>query len=53
MTLERKYTNSLSKNAFENDFTKMGLLLDTWNCGLHMRQECRERFPATDFKGDR
>ena len=23
----------------------MGLLQDTWNCGLRMRRECRERFP--------
>ena len=23
----------------------MGLLPDTQNCGLHMRRECRERFP--------
>ena len=23
----------------------MGLLPDTWNCGLRMRRECRERFP--------
>ena len=23
----------------------MGLLPDTQNCGLHMRQECRKRFP--------
>ena len=22
-----------------------GLLPDTWNCGLRMRRECRERFP--------
>ena len=25
--------------------TSMGLLPDTWNCGLRMRRECRERFP--------
>ena len=33
----------------------MGLLPDTQNCGLRMRQECRWRFPgpATDFKGNR
>ena len=24
---------------------RMGLLLDTHNCGLRMRRECRERFP--------
>ena len=24
----------------------MGLLPDTWNCGLRMRRECRERFPC-------
>ena len=31
----------------ENDVstTWMGLLPDTWNCGLRMRRECRERFP--------
>ena len=23
----------------------MGPLLDTWNCGLRMRRECRERCP--------
>ena len=23
----------------------MGLLPDTYNCGLHIRRECRERFP--------
>ena len=23
----------------------MGLLPDTYNCGLRMRRECRERFP--------
>ena len=23
----------------------MGLLPDTWNCGLRMRRKCRERFP--------
>ena len=31
----------------------MGLLPDTKNCGLRMRRECRERFPAFDFKGNR
>ena len=31
----------------------MGLLPDTQTCGLRMRQECRERFLATDFKGNR
>ena len=31
----------------------MGLLPDTQNSGLGMRRECRERFPATDFKGNR
>ena len=25
--------------------TPMGLLPDTYNCGLRMRRECRERFP--------
>ena len=25
----------------------MGLMPDTQNCGLRMRRECRERFPAT------
>ena len=29
----------------------MGLLPDTWNCGLCMRQECRERFPRHLFQG--
>ena len=32
----------------------MGLLPDTWNCGLRMRRECRERFfPSRNFKGNR
>ena len=31
----------------------MGLLPDTYNFGLRMRRECRERFPATDFKENR
>ena len=31
----------------------MGLLPDTYYCGLHMRRECRENFPAADFKGNR
>ena len=26
-------------------YLPMGLLSDTQNCGLHMRRECRERFP--------
>ena len=25
----------------------MGLFPDTWNCGLRMHRECRERFPGT------
>ena len=25
----------------------MGLVPDTQNCGLRMRRECQERFPAT------
>ena len=29
----------------EDVFVVMGLLPDTQNCGLRMRQECRERFP--------
>ena len=29
------------------------LVQDTHNCGLRMRRECRERFSATDFKGNR
>ena len=33
--------------------TGMGLLPDTQNPVLRMRRECRERFPATDFKGNR
>ena len=28
----------------------MALLPDTQNCGLRMRRECRERFPATEYK---
>ena len=31
----------------------MDLLPDTQNCGLHMRRECRERFPATAGKRSR
>ena len=31
----------------------MGLLPDTQDHGLPMPRECRERFPATDFKGNR
>ena len=31
----------------------MGLLPDTQNCGLRMRREYREYFPATDLKGNR
>ena len=31
----------------------MGLLTDTQNCGLRKRQECRERFPTTDFNENR
>ena len=31
----------------------MGLLPDTQICGLRMRRECREDFPAADFKGNR
>ena len=27
----------------------MDLLSDTWNLGLRMRQECRERFPRHRF----
>ena len=26
-------------------YTVMGLLPDTWNCGLHIIRECREHFP--------
>ena len=33
--------------------TSMGLLPDTQNYGLRMRRECREGFPANDFKGNR
>ena len=28
----------------------MGLLPDTWNCGLRMRRECRERLPRDWFQ---
>ena len=31
--------------CFSDSGCTMGLLPDTWNCGLRMRQECRERFP--------
>ena len=27
------------------NYWHMGLLPDTWNCGLRMRRECQERFP--------
>ena len=31
----------------------VSLLPDTQNCGLRMRWECREHFPAIEFKGNR
>ena len=31
----------------------MGLLPDTQNCGLRMRRNAGNVFPATDFKGNR
>ena len=31
----------------------MGLLPDALKCGFRMRLECRERFPATDYKENR
>ena len=40
----------LAKTLFGS--SPMVLLPDTQKCGLRMRQECRERFPATDFKGN-
>ena len=36
------YTNEIGQSMCNCD---MGLLPDTQNCGLRMRQECRERFP--------
>ena len=35
------------------NYSSMGLLPDTQNLWLRMRRECRERFPATNFKGNR
>ena len=47
-------------NGYLYDFTNyfvlpfaMGLLPDAQNCGFFMRRKNRERFPATDFKGNR
>ena len=31
----------------------MGLLPDTWNCGLHMRRNAGNVFPTTDLKRNR
>ena len=31
----------------------IGLLPDTENCRLRMRRECRESFPAPEFKRNR
>ena len=38
-----RHDNRINCNAMPT----MGLLPDTSNCGLRMRQECRERFLAT------
>ena len=35
-----------SKGDRSGSLNCIGLLLDTQNCGLHMRQECRKRFPC-------
>ena len=40
--IERKKTSNYRLDLRTSD---MGLLPDTWNCGLRMRRECRERFP--------
>ena len=31
--------------SYRNSYVLVGLLRDTYNCGLRMRRECRERFP--------
>ena len=38
-------TVSGSSRSSNNLYFGMGLLPDTYNCGLRMRRECRERFP--------
>ena len=35
----------LASTCWNNKGRSMGLLPDTWNCGLRMRRECRGRFP--------
>ena len=38
-------------NCWMNSLPRpMGLLPDTWNCGMRMRWECRERFPHHQLK---
>ena len=46
-------TGDLRPHPAHRDVTVVGLLPDTQSCGLRMRREFRERFPATDFKGHR
>ena len=38
--------NPTYRDAHSFHFTSMGLLPDTYNCGLCMRRGCRERFPC-------
>ena len=40
-----KWNIELHKYSYQIWHCSMGLLLDTQNCGLRMRRECRERFP--------
>ena len=37
--------SKVSYSQLKLSYSPMGLLPDTWNCGLCMRRECRERFP--------
>ena len=54
--LLENFTNTLAADIPDADVAMspvaMGLLPDTQNCGLRIRRECRECFPATDFKGN-
>ena len=39
-------------HGFYYKIRPMGLLPDTWNCGLRMRRDAGNVFPATDVKGN-
>ena len=45
MFLNSRILSALWLNSHARPFVTMGLLPDTWNCGLCMRRECREHFP--------